>query len=237
MKKHNLFFLLLTAIVIFSLSSCDCIKGEGHIIEESRNLGNFTSIDLNISAQVIITKDTACSFTIKAQENLLSYIKTNVSGGELEVDFKSGCYRTTEPIFINVSMKEITSLEVDGSGSFYSKDRFDVEKIDLEIDGSGEIDMQLFADKINAEISGSGDIKLKGTAKKFKVDINGSGDVDAEDLMAYKAYVYVSGSGNCNVFVHELLDVSISGSGDVYYSGSPEIKTHINGSGSLDKIR
>ncbi len=238
MKKYLYFVILgLVSATLLVFSSCDCITGEGPVIEENRETENFTAIDLDISASVNLTKDTGCTIRIRAQESLLPHITTKVSGSKLEIDFETGCYKSSEPINVDISMKTITGLEVDGSGGFYGKDRFDVEKVDLDIDGSGEIDMQFFADRINADLSGSGDIKLRGTAKKVKVDINGSGDVDAKEMMAYRAYIDMNGTGNCSIFVHEYLDVSVSGTGDVYYGGSPEIKSHINGSGTLKKTK
>jgi hypothetical protein len=45
----------------------------------------------------------------------------------------------------------------------------------------------------------------------------------------------VKGSGNCNVFSVDKLDVDISGSGNIYYKGKSVIVSHIPGSGKLVK--
>jgi hypothetical protein len=61
----------------------------------------------------------------------------------------------------------------------------------------------------------------------------GSGKIDLSRMTAQTAATHSEGSGDITVRVLDHLDVTIKGSGSVYFSGNPFISTHISGSGYL----
>ncbi len=217
------------------LTSCDCINGTGPVVKTSRDVEVFKNIVLEMNADVFLTLDSVIKVVVEAQGNLQDHITTRSNGRSLYIDFKEFCYKTSEPVRIYISLPELSGIEVDGSGSVAGKGTFSTSIIDLDISGSGNIDVDIVADKVKADINGSGNIYLDGTSKKFKADINGSGEIRASKHNTYKAYIDIGGSGSCELFVQDYLDASISGSGDIIYKGNPEIKSHISGSGSLRK--
>ena len=67
--------------------------------------------------------------------------------------------------------------------------------------------------------------------------ISGSGNILALELESETCNVSIPGSGNCDVFVTEELDVFIGGVGSVRYRGDPPIvNTSISGSGTVTPI-
>ncbi len=234
--KQNLLSITGILFLILLLFACDCMQGTGPVISETREIKPFNSIELDINAEVYLSNDTTYIMKIEAQENILSHLRTEVRGNRLEIDFDKGCFIDYKKVIIYLSTNKLEEIEINGSGNIIGKDVFNTEKIDIEIDGSGDVDLQLVSNKVGASISGSGDIILKGTAEKFRVDISGSGKVRAEELTTYKTDIDISGSGECYVYAHDYLDVSINGSGDVKYSGSPELRTHISGTGTVSKM-
>jgi len=238
MKKLQHFSILILSIfLLLNLSACDCIQGEGLIRSENRSVENFRGIDLDIAADVIITKSDEFSFEIHAQENLLRLIKTRVVGRNLRIYINENCLLNSKGIEIYISMPEIEELGIGGSGSIILEDHFESDRIYLSVNGSGGIEADLSADRIECDINGSGSIELFGDSDKLSIDISGSGDVDAIRLAAEKVYVEVYGSGNSRVFAKDYLEVDISGSGNVKYKGRPDINSDTNGSGKLIKLR
>ncbi len=222
-------------IALFLFNACNCIEGEGPRIEEMRDVDYFNKIELRMSADVYLKQDSNLNVQVRAQQNILEVLETRVDGKKLIIDTKGNCVRTSGGVEVFISLPMLESLEVDGSGSFSSTGSFTLDNIDLEINGSGDIQLDLIANRIDTDISGSGSVRLSGTAQSHKIDITGSGNVSAFELTSYRAGVDVSGSGDCELQVHKKLDVKISGSGNVYYKGSPDIKTRVSGSGSVDK--
>jgi len=67
----------------------------------------------------------------------------------------------------------------------------------------------------------------------MEISLTGSGNFSGFSLSAESCQVDIAGSGNCEVTAGNTLDVSIDGSGSVFYKGSPSIKDHISGSGRV----
>lgn len=230
----NVFF---AVVILFAFISCDCIKGEGPIQSENRNLDNFDGIELNISAHVYLEKSDDFKFRIEAQESLLNEIETFVSAGMLRIQYESACVTSRKAIRIYISMPEITEIEVGGSGDVVGSGVFECRDLKLRISGSGNIDLEAIAKSIECSINGSGDINLSGSTDELEVTIHGSGNVDAVRAEAKRVYVNVRGSGSSKVYAIDYLNADISGSGDVSYKGKPDIDSDVNGSGDIKRVR
>lgn len=110
-------------------------------------------------------------------------------------------------------------------------------KLMVDLYGSGDIkagDLQLLDCSIKE--GGSGDIQLSGKTSRLNLLCSGSGDIDASHL--YAIAVKASGSGSGDIWVHPVqeLEASLTGSGDLRYTGNPQLlKTRSLGSGDIIK--
>jgi len=159
-------------------------------------------------------------------------MERTVKGGvwEIEVD---RCIRNMEEMRIFITLPEITEVKISGSGKIISENMLKADDLEVGISGSGDITLGVLADDINTSISGSGNVVLEGEADEIRFLVSGSGDLRAFDLMARKAEVEISGSGDVEVYVTEQLNVSITGSGDVLYHGNPSLNVSISGAGEV----
>jgi len=235
MKTTKLFLIIALSSAMVFISACNCIQGEGPVISQTRDLSGFTEIELDMGADIILTQDTGTHVTVEAQQNLMDLIETKVTGQNLKISFREGCYISDNDVVFYIRLPELTGIQLDGSGDISTRGAFNSEDVDFQINGSGTIEVDMIANHIKTGINGSGSVLLKGSSQKFHCNINGSGTVHALGHTAYKAYVDVTGSGDCEIYAHDLLEVDIMGSGTVYYSGNPEIKSNVKGSGTLVK--
>ena len=89
-------------------------------------------------------------------------------------------------------------------------------------------------DKLQLEIDGSGTIQSKGQTDDLRVEVNGSGNVRLGDLADKNADVDISGSGKVEVAPQDSLNVDISGSGTIYLRSEPKsIESDFSGSGKI----
>jgi hypothetical protein len=64
--------------------------------------------------------------------------------------------------------------------------------------------------------------------------VSGAGDVRLDQLVAREAKVEVSGAGSVHVHATDSLTASVSGVGDVVYSGRPEdVQKDVSGVGDV----
>jgi hypothetical protein len=105
--------------------------------------------------------------------------------------------------------------------------------VTYEVEGSGYINSSVVAEDLAGRVDGSGEIRLSGSAVSSDLRVTGSGRISSGELNTDACVAYIAGSGNVDVDVNLALDVTITGSGIVYYGGDPEITSHISGSGKI----
>ncbi len=242
---NNLFRFLFALLILFNLSNCiivddddgnghypfNCTEGEGSVDSYTLELDDITSIRLKISADVYLSQGPQ-EVVVEGQENIVDELELDVNSGRWEIEFDD-CVEDYVDLKIYITIPNLHKVELDGSGEIFGETLFTVDDIDLEISGSGDIDLELECDDIEADISGSGKIKLIGTCDDLDLQISGSGDYKGFNMECQKAKVEINGSGDAEVRVIDELDVEINGSGDVYYKGFPELDIQINGSGEV----
>jgi len=213
------------------------IKGNGRITTENRSLPDYDKISVAGSFDVKLIKGKEDAIFIKADENLMEYIETEVKNGHLKIQSKKGYQlRSTKIIVITVPFETVDALSLAGSGNVRSNDVLNSTDLDLNLAGSGALDLSVSAKNLTSQIAGSGNIKLSGNADEFNCEIAGSGNIEAYDLKATASHINIAGSGNVKVHAVSEIHAKIVGSGDVIYTGNPTIeKVKSVGSGSIKK--
>ena len=222
--------------ILFSLSSCvNCIEPEGEIKTLDIKLENFTRIDVEIPANIkLITGDSA-KITISAPESIVSQILAIVKRDRLNLEGNI-CNVKNNQINIQITTPSLSALKIKGSASVYADTPIRTDELVMKINGSGNISLNVFANSIVSDISGTGGININGTCKELVVDINGSGNFKGLGLNTYKAKVDIEGSGTASVVALNSLNAKVDGSGEIKYSGEPNLNINISGSGKITKI-
>jgi hypothetical protein len=138
----------------------------------------------------------------------------------------------------------IASLHASSSGDIFASD-FRAETLDLHSSSSGDIkaimvgtgqvrieasssgDLELKsldAAEFLVEASSSADVELSGQCTSIKVEASSSADVDANGLTCLSAKIMASSSADISVSASESVEARASSGGDIYISGSPEIR-------------
>jgi hypothetical protein len=244
MKTSNtlLFSIALSALALAS-TSCgkdhwpNCIKANKKNATETRSLENFTEIQLDGSGDVYLYQLTDSSLPtveIETSENVMDRVTTEVKGNKLVLSTE--CIRGTYDLTYTIRVADLSKVKISGSGNVTTMTPFNLNDVNLEIDGSGNMDFETDATNVACHISGSGNIELDGTCDDLDLEIDGSGDIHAFDMPTTDCFINISGSGNCEVYVNGILNVTVSGSGDVIYDGTPtEFSTNSSGSGTVRK--
>ncbi len=227
---------LLSAIVLV-LTSCNfnCVDKKGPIITDTRMLEDFNSIHLSIPAKVEVVIGSESGITITAPESYVNEISTNISRRNLKIEGNI-CRADIHDVEIVIYITEVTNIELSGSAEIFSNNPVKSDKLDLEVNGSGEITLNVFSNDIKCKINGSGTINLDGSCQYLDVKINGSGDFKASELKSYKTKIKINGSGRASILTHDKLNASVNGSGVINYAGDPKISINIAGSGKVNKI-
>lgn len=213
------------------------VDGSGNIAEETRSVGSFQKVNLAAVGRLTIIQGEETSFSIKAEDNLLPYLETEVRSGELTIRPARGIgLRPTKTIEYTLTTPNLSDVTVSGAGEVIV-DRLKTGDLELKVSGAGSIKLDdLQADDIQLDISGSGVVTLAGQASTLDVGISGAGSLEAGDLQCQDASIAISGLGKATVWPTITLNVKISGAGSVNYFGNPQMEEQVSGVGSVTKI-
>ena len=211
------------------------IHGRGPVVIESRPVGHFTGVSNSTAAEVEILHGFQDGAFVRAQENLLPYIRTRVQNGVLRIYTDDVTLRPQYPIVVEVDVVTLRTLSSSGSG-FMRGQLIDATRLEVTSSGSGDIDLPgLLADSLIVISSGAGDITAEGQVQQLRVNASASGGVDTRDLEAFRADVTISGGGSSTIRVRDYLRAVLSGSGWLRYFGSPQVDQEITGTGRLER--
>lgn len=228
--------LLLPALLLFTACDPTAIRGNGDLVTEARDEKDFDGIDASISGKVVVLQGTEFKVKVQVEENLLPYLKTEVKSGDLHIYFSHNV-RDVDNLVVTVTMPELTSIRLDGSGELEANDVFASQLLNVDVSGSGSVEMgNIKYGKVSLDLSGSGNINLGGEAVELDASISGSGHLDARSCPVATADIHLSGSGSAKVDVSDKLIAHISGSGEILYEGNPVVDADISGSGRVKKI-
>ncbi len=222
MRSIQYLILLATCLI---LNSCikefsnDCITSADTIERRAIELNAaITKIDLQVPANLIVNEG-AQFIEIEAPGDVIDKLieQSEINGDEWSIELRN-CYDGGQ-INIWITLPQFEALDVSGSGNISSSDTLrDVTSLNLEIQGSGDIDVQVLdAEKLDLEIQGSGNISVD--ARNVLINsyhINGSGDIDAHINQGESGRMEIDGSGDIEAS-GTLKDqrIEISGQGDI----------------------
>lgn len=219
------------------LSSCnECIDGYGEIVTENFRVDDYKRLTIGIPANVVIQNGDSASIKITTYESYMIALNKKVHGDRLDLD-GNFCFAENDDIKILLTIpNELETIVVNGTANVSSNKPCKSEEINIIINGSGNIALNIFTNRVFSNINGTGNLNLSGTCQNLSVGIAGSGNFKGINLNTYKAKINIAGSGHATVVALNELDAIVNGSGVINYSGEPDISISISGSGKVNKI-
>jgi hypothetical protein len=223
---------------LVGLSSCliNCVHGSGNRQVEDRKVGEFSRISISGGYHVVLKQDSSYSIKITADDNLLKYIKTNVTGNRLRIYSKRNFCNSGE-ILVNIGIKNLEELRASGAVEVEAEGKVHTQDLRFQLSGVTKITMDLNATNVSTSGSGATELFLKGQASSHNIDISGSGKVHAFDFVVGSCEIETSGVGESEVNVLNSLSVHSSGASGVKYKGNPSNVTNDkSGASSVEKV-
>lgn len=187
--------------------------GSGATATDTRPLPAFTAVDLAGTNQLTVRVGGTQQVTVRADENLLDQVVTEVHDGVLVVSDR-GSFTTRGPMSVEVTVPSLQAATLSGTGQ-------------VTVTGvAGEA----FA----ARLSGTGTLIVSGSAQRVDASIPGDGALTLGSLLATDATVSIEGTGSATVHVTRNLDATVSGTGSIVYTGHPSsVIRNVTGVGSV----
>lgn len=199
---------------VFGGSSSSSAHGSGMPVTQARDVASFTSVELAGNNNVVVHVGHSQSVVVKADDNLINRVTTEVQSGTLIIGNTPGSFSTKSPMRVEITVPTLDALTLAGNGN-------------IVVDG-------FEAKSLRVDLPGNGTLSGNGTATRLDATVGGSGVVQFTQLVATDVHAAVSGSGSIFITATRSLDASVSGSGAIVYTGNPQDVTRsITGSGAI----
>jgi hypothetical protein len=211
MKKITIAFL---AACLVCATACHWvgIRGNGHIKTDERPVIGFANIDAR-GAFTIEWQSGPPSLRVTTDENLLTYINSNVSDDTLHLRTREQI-RPTHGVQVVISSPTRAGARISGAVKLAAK--------------------QLSGPKFALESRGASRVSLDGHIDELFADMTGASELAASGLQTKTTEISTTGAADAEIAVADKLKVAITGAGKVRYSGNPpSIEKHISGAGSI----
>lgn len=228
-------FLLLLSTV-FTFASCDHTTGSGNIVTETRSTGSFEAITVGGSFDVEVKMGDALSVVVEADDNIIKYIETKVSGNTLKIRTEDLHSYSDVHMKVYVTVPSLRAISASASAEVTGENMLkSSEKLTFKASSSASINAEVDAPEIETGASSSGSITLNGRTKNHKSEASSSGDINTFDLLSESTTASASSSADIEVHASVSLNARASSSGSVEYKGAAAVTKSENSSGSVSK--
>lgn len=237
MKTLNILFFFTISVFITSCNWNLGEKGNGNVAREQRLTGmDFDKISSSAGTDVYITQGSIKEIIVETDENLLAYIETKISEGELSITTSQRMGRATKRK-VYVTFKDINALRASSGSEIIGQSLIKSEDLNLRASSGADISVEVLCRNISVKVSSGSEIKLKGKASLFSGKASSGGEITAEKFQVISATAQASSGADIKIAVKVNLDAKASSGGSIRYLGNPQVlNTNKSSSGSVKKI-
>ena len=251
MKTRQFVMSGLLLLVAVTMTSCvDIWRSQSlfgnKLVTEWRGLSGFEEIEISGSPTVYYNQADSFSVKVKGPDIQVENIITEKSGKTLVIRNKGkiGMFNVQlgedDKLAVYVTSPDLTSIRLNGSGDFISRQPVDTDDMEVILRGSGDIEMNdLICDRCHVELIGSGDIDLTSVeAQEASAVLIGSGDIDLGLRNVNDTRLSLKGSGDITAEFSKdcgAVDCDLRGSGDITLEGKVRrFSQYKSGSGDIE---
>ena len=195
----------------------------------------FSTLELDLPARYVVRESGVASALMRGPSEVIDRIVLEQHDDNVRV-YVPGSITIQGQLVIEIDVVGLKELVVNGAGQVNGHG-FSGSEFSLRLSGSPEVKLTgLDVDKLRVEMQGSGSVEASGRASTERMRMAGSGQYRATDLGADKVDARLEGAGSAEVFAREKLYVHISGSGRLRYRGDPELSKSVDGSGTVERM-
>lgn len=225
---------IITGALLVYTTGCKkkgCLESSGIKTIQTRPATSFNEIDVNDNVNVILKQDTVESIRVEAGEHLQSFITASIQKSILTLNNTSSCSWMrigTESINVYVSVKQLNSIKLYGSGDISSGNT--ITTPDFRIDAyESPSPVHLALQTPNAFFAihyENASYTITGSATNCNIYCGQKGILDLRNLQINTLDMDFRSIFNAYIQVKDAMNVRVQYKGNVYYKGNPPSITY-----------
>jgi Putative auto-transporter adhesin, head GIN domain len=218
--RRGVFGLAVAGLAVAALASSNsfaALSDNDDTVTENRTLDTFTKIRIKGAIELRLVAGKDQKVTIETAADRIKDVETYLRGDTLVIDMSSKGKRNhwrNADVEVEISMRSLEGIEVMGAVEAKIKG-VDSPRLEIEIKGAAELD-------------------IEGSCGDLELDIKGAGDISARDLKCENVDVDVRGAGDASIFAAESVEADVAGVASISIYGQPKkVRKHVSGLGSI----
>ena len=184
---------------------------------------------------VYISEGNETTIIVKADENLLEVIETEVNGDVLKVSCSSNIRKAKmKKVFITVPNLE--AISASAGSNVFSKTVLNFDELDVSASAGSNVTLEINSENTTASASAGSNLKLEGKTNSLHAKASSGSNIKAGKLKTANSEAKVSSGANIWISAHKSLKGNASSGGNVFYYGNPK-NTDINRSSGGNVIK
>lgn len=255
--KKSLLTIGLVFGAVCALTAIGFKVGNGNVIDEHREMKDFSGISASGAATVLISKGKDYSCVVSLDSNLQSAFQTKVTRGVLVMGFKPGTnVNRFKKLEIRLTMPEVRKISASGASRIELDKGFAGKELSLDLSGASKISAAASYQILGVELSGASKADLSGKYGEIAVNISGASHftgsgsalglsglvsgasrIDFSECALEDADMDASGASHVRLSdVSKKIKARLSGASDLQYEGEPEVEKNCSGGSSVKKL-
>lgn len=202
------------------------ISGSGVMKTQTRNVDPFTALKVQEAIHVYITQGESDVLTVTAEDNILPYVETRVSGQTLIVGITGNNISLSPKKEIRVDLvvpANIYKIAVSSAGQIIGDHSVDIGKLEIDASSAGHVSVEVNGEGVRVSASSSAQVKLRGQVEQLSVSASSAAIVSAKELQVENASADASSGARIDLIANGTLGYSISSGAVLNYSGEARV--------------
>jgi hypothetical protein len=232
--------------------------GSGRLVEQTRNLGDFSSVHVAAGIEARIEAGARAPIVLRGEDNILPLVRTEVREKALFIGFEPHSWiHSTKPVTVSIRMPRVEALgasagasldastpagdelrlEASGGGHVRMTSAIKPQRLQMDASGGGEIDVaSVEAASVSLHGSGGAVLTLSGRAREGSLHFAGGTTVKASRLALDSLQIHGSGGGDAVVGARTVTG-SLSGGSTLHVAAGATVNVETSGGAEVVRER
>lgn len=223
---------ILVAILGLAFIITSCEEDNFNVVPSAKittanfSASNISELDVSDVFKVyVIFSQTEESVQVEANENIHHLIKMRQSGNKLIVGLNENT-NISGALVLNIYIKTatLTMVKAERTSSIEFENLLETSQLELEINDAAKVSGSIEVDDLVAKLIGIAKLDISGNSDSFDIDAAGASEMTGFDFATKNLKANLNGSCNISLTIDQKLDVTASGTSNVFYKGNGVIE-------------
>lgn len=198
-----LFSSFLFSLLIFSCNDA-VVEGSKNVMKETRKVSSFSKVQVEDAIKAKIAQGSKVKVEVRANDNLMDKIATEVTNGTLYVKYKGSVSTKNAVSEVFIQMPTVEHITLNDAVSAEVTDFTDLSTLRLDVN-----------DASNLSISGDADV--------LDINVADAGNVRGFSFVADNCNVRVTDASQLSISCNKLLEGKVTDASVLRYKGNPTV--------------